>query len=138
MTREELLQKLSEIEWDDFECKAAQEKLPEDVWETVFAFSNTSGRWIVFGIKQHGKQVSATVCSTVDGPIQLLINTIRDNSDGISDIQKKLNIKSRRCLHESMLTLAIDKGYVLRAYPDKPSHPKQHYYLSEKGLKLVK
>ena len=32
MTKEELLQKLSEIEWDDFECKRAQDKLPEDVW----------------------------------------------------------------------------------------------------------
>ena len=30
MTKEELLQKLTEIEWDDFECKAAQDKLPED------------------------------------------------------------------------------------------------------------
>lgn len=28
MTKEELLQKLSEIEWDDFECKAAHDKLP--------------------------------------------------------------------------------------------------------------
>ena len=33
MTREELLQKLSEIEWDDFEGEAAQDKLPEDMWE---------------------------------------------------------------------------------------------------------
>ena len=56
MTKEELLQKLSEIEWDDFECKAAQDKLPEDVWATVSAFSNTSGGWIIFGIKQRGKQ----------------------------------------------------------------------------------
>ena len=31
MTKEELLQKLTEIEWDDFECKAAQDKLPEGV-----------------------------------------------------------------------------------------------------------
>lgn len=29
MTKEELLQKLSEIEWDDFECKAALDKLPD-------------------------------------------------------------------------------------------------------------
>ena len=35
MTKEELLQKLTEIEWDDFECKAAQDKLPEDVWATA-------------------------------------------------------------------------------------------------------
>ena len=52
MTKEELLQKLAEIEWDDFECKRALDKLPEDVWETVSAFSNTSGGWIVFGINQ--------------------------------------------------------------------------------------
>ena len=56
MTKEELLQKLTEIEWDDFECKAAQDKLPEDVWATVSAFSNTSGGWIVFGINQKGKR----------------------------------------------------------------------------------
>ena len=37
-----------------------------------------------------------------------------------------------------ILNPAIDGGYVLRSYPDKPSHPKQRYYLSEKGLKLVK
>ena len=34
MNKEELLQKLAEIEWDDFECKAAQDKLPDDVWAT--------------------------------------------------------------------------------------------------------
>ena len=37
-----------------------------------------------------------------------------------------------------MLTPAINSGYVLRSYPDKPSHPKQRYYLSEKGLKQVR
>ena len=52
MTKEELLQKLSEIEWDDFECKRAQDKLPDDVWSTVSAFSNTSGGWVIFGVKQ--------------------------------------------------------------------------------------
>ena len=34
MKKEELSQKLLEIEWDDFECKAALDKKPEDVWET--------------------------------------------------------------------------------------------------------
>ena len=56
MTKEELLQRLADIEWDDFEVKEAQDKLPDNVWESVSAFSNTSGGWIVFGIKQKGKR----------------------------------------------------------------------------------
>ena len=56
MTKDELLKRLNDIEWEDFECKEALNKLPDNVWETVSAFSNTSGGWIVFGIKQNGKR----------------------------------------------------------------------------------
>ena len=31
MTKEELLQRLSDIEWDDFEVKEAKDKLPDNV-----------------------------------------------------------------------------------------------------------
>ena len=50
MTKEELLQKLTEIEWDDFECKRALEKLSDDVWTAISAFSNTSGGGIALRI----------------------------------------------------------------------------------------
>ena len=53
-------------------------------------------------------------------------------------IQKRLNNASRSFIQMKMLKPAIAQGYVLRAFPDKPSHSKQRYYLSEKGLKLVK
>ena len=96
--------------------------------------------------EQAGGTVSGTVSGTAGGtaggtvsePVQLLINTIRERAFGISDLEIRLKIKSRRYIRESMLTPAIEGGYVLRAYPDKPSHPQQRYYLSEKGLKLVK
>ena len=228
MTKEELLQKLSEIEWDDFECKAAQDKLPEDVWATVSAFSNTSGGWIIFGIKQRGKQfeiqglnkrtqihsiprnpklikffryaklgenagygidkmlawerltkgkvdfvsdlVSSTITywfgeqaseqvsgqagGTVSGTVgeqpreqvgeqpreqvQRLVNVMREDACTLSDILKRLRLKGRRYVYMFFIKPAIEGGYVLRSYPDKPNHPKQRYYLSEKGLKLVK
>lgn len=148
------MQKLTEIEWDDFECKAAQNKLL--AWErlskgkvefTSDLVCSTITYW--FG-EQAGEQamvqasgtaggtVSGTASGIVDGPVQLLINTIRERAFSISELQNRLKIKSRRYIHESMLTPAIEGGYVLRAYPDKPSHPNQRYYLSEKGLKLVK
>jgi ATP-dependent DNA helicase RecG len=55
MTKEELLEHLQDIEWDNFEVKAAQTDVPKDVWETVSAFANTSGGWVVFGVSQKKK-----------------------------------------------------------------------------------
>ena len=52
MTKEELLIKLRNIEWDDFEVKEAKGELPKNVWDTVSAFANTSGGWIVLGIHE--------------------------------------------------------------------------------------
>ena len=65
-------------------------------------------------------------------------NAIREDTLTMFDIQKRLDIASRSFIQMKMLKPAIEQGYVLRAFPDKPSHPKQRYYLSEKGLKLVK
>ena len=83
---------------------------------------------------QAGDQVSGIVSGIVSGtvsePVQLLINTIGERVLGISELQNRMKIKSRRYIHEVMLTPAINSGYVLRSYPDKPSHPKQRYYHS--------
>lgn len=56
MNKEELIEKLEDIEWEDFEVKEAKSDIPKSSWETVSAFSNTSGGWLIFGIKQEGKK----------------------------------------------------------------------------------
>lgn len=73
---------------------------------------------------QAGGQVSGQVSEQV----QILVNAIRENVYSMFDIQRRLNISIRRYVLVEMLPPAIEQGYVLRAYPDKPRHPKQRYY----------
>lgn len=52
MTKEELLARLNDIEWNYSEVKDASGALPKSMWETVSAFSNTAGGWIILGAKK--------------------------------------------------------------------------------------
>ncbi len=76
MTKEELLNRINDLEWDDFEVKAAKSDLPKDVWETVSAFSNSAGGWIVLGVKQDGKKFSITGVDNIEKLEQDFINTL--------------------------------------------------------------
>ncbi len=77
MTTEELIYKLSSLEWEDFEVKAAKNELPKSVWETVSAFSNTSGGWIVFGITEKGKNFDVIGVGNAEKLEQDFLNTLR-------------------------------------------------------------
>jgi len=52
LTKEELLNKLQDIEWEDFEVKLAKGGVPKSAWESVSAFSNTAGGWLIFGVEE--------------------------------------------------------------------------------------
>lgn len=69
MTKEELIIRLNDIEWDDFEVKEASGGLPKSMWETVSAFSNTAGGWIILGVKEKSLK---TVLSTLSMVWQIL------------------------------------------------------------------
>ena len=88
--------------------------------------------------EQVSGQVGGQVSEQVSEQVQQLINAIRDNVLSLFEIQVKLRLSSRSFVQMKLLKPAIEGGFLLRAYPDKPNHPKQRYYLSEKGLKLVK
>lgn len=70
--------------------------------------------------------------------VQRLVNAIRKDVCTFSNILKRLHLKGRNNVVVNYLLPAIEGGYVLRAYPDKPNHPNLRYYISEKSLKLVK
>jgi len=77
MDKTALLQRLTDIEWTDFEVKKASSELPKDIWETVSAFSNTSGGWIVLGISQTGKTFEVTGVSHPEKIEQDFTTTLR-------------------------------------------------------------
>ena len=77
MTKEELVARLRDIEWEDFEVKAAKSDLPKNIWETVSAFSNTSGGWIVLGVKQSGKTFEIQGVGNIEKLEQDFLGTLR-------------------------------------------------------------
>ena len=77
MTREELFTRINELEWDDFEVKEAKSELPKNIWETVSAFSNTSGGWIVLGVKQVGKNYEIQGVDNIEKLEQDFLGTLR-------------------------------------------------------------
>ena len=51
MEKAELIKRLNGYEWNDIEFKEARGAVPRNAYETVSAFSNTEGGWLVFGIR---------------------------------------------------------------------------------------
>lgn len=85
-------------------------------------------------------QVIAQVATQVITQVKMLIISIGNEMLTKDEIVKlhKLGHKSNKTLIEQYFTPAIQQGYVTMLYPDKPRHPKQKYYLTEKGKELLK
>lgn len=100
MTKEELINKINDIEWDDFEAKEAKCELPKNVWETVSAFANTSGGWIVLGVKQIGKKFEVSGVDNAEKLEQDFLGTIRSQKfNAAVDVKSRLyHIEGRRVL----------------------------------------
>ena len=77
MLKQELIEKLQDIEWEDFEVKEAKSAIPKSSWETVSAFSNTSGGWLIFGVSKIGKRYDIKGVKNAEKIEQDFTTTIR-------------------------------------------------------------
>jgi predicted HTH transcriptional regulator len=101
MDKHTLLQRLTDIEWDDFEVKKSFTELPQSIWETVGAFSNTSGGWVVLGVSQQGKTFEITGVSNPEKMEQDFVTTLRSHTKFnvlINPECKKYNIDGKTVL----------------------------------------
>lgn len=78
MTRDELLAKLQSIEWGDVEFKEAAFAVPRDAFSTVSAFANTSGGYLVFGVKEMRGSFSVTGVIEADRVQNDFLGQVRD------------------------------------------------------------
>ena len=77
MTRDELIDRLKKYEWSDIEFKEAARAAPKDSYTTVSAFANTSGGWLVFGVRDHGGPFEVVGVIEVDKVQNEFLSTLR-------------------------------------------------------------
>ena len=77
MTRGDLIERLSKYEWSDVEFKEARDAAPRSAYETVSAFANTSGGWLVFGVRDRGGTLDVVGVMQVDKVQNEFLSTLR-------------------------------------------------------------
>ena len=116
MTEKELVDRLDGIEWDDFEVKEAKSDLPKNIWETVSAFSNTSGGWIVLGVQEEKKNSKSSylICGVKNA------EKLEQDFTGTLRSQTKFNMP----ISVTAKKYSIDGNVVLAFYvPSSPVKP---------------
>lgn len=119
MTKEELLDLLNDIEWEDIEFKKSENQLPTSVWQTVSAFSNSKGGHIVFGVDEKDGQIIITGVQNPEKIQSDFLTTLRGQK-----FNTALSAKSEK--------YNIDGKIVLVFYiPEMPRQSKPIYYGGE-------
>lgn len=120
MTKNEFIARLKDIEWDDFEVTKAAAELPKSIWESVSAFSNTSGGWIVLGVKQNGNKFEISGVRNGEKIESDFFNCIR----GRQKLNQPIVAKAKKYRIDEKLVLA----FFIPSSPFKPI-----YFTSERN-----
>ena len=92
MNKAELLARISDIEWEDFEVKEAASDIPKSCWETVSAFANTNGGWLILGITQTGNEFRVAGVKKPDKLEQDFLNTLRGEKFNAMIVTRQLKM----------------------------------------------
>lgn len=67
-----------------------------------------------------------------------LVKVLNERELSVKEIMEVLELNHRPTFRTNYLHPALNEGYIIPLYPEQPSHPKQKYRLTEKGLELLK
>ena len=116
MDREDLVSRLTRYEWSDIEFKEAVREVPKAAYETVSAFANTAGGWLVFGVRDRGGAFEVVGVIAVDKVQNEFLSTLRSGT--------KLN--RAVSVAESMVETE-DKTLLVFHVPESPRREKPLY-----------
>ena len=112
MTREEVVSRLKGREWSDIEFKEARTAAPKTAYETVSAFANTGGGWLVFGVRDRGGAFEVVGVDEVDKVQGEFLSTLRSG-------------KVNRTIDVGEQVIGIDgKTLLVFRVPESPRHEK--------------
>jgi len=122
MNKSELIKKLEDIEWEDFEVKEAKSEIPKNSWETVSAFSNTAGGWLIFGVSKKGKFYNIIGVSNPEKIEQDFTTILRNGTK----FNRKITVKPKKYNFSAKTVLAF---YI----PQQSPREKPVYFNSQKN-----
>ncbi len=103
MTKDELLARLKGFEWNDVEFKLGQRGVPDSSYETVSAFANTSGGWLVFGIREQNGVFSIEGVIEVDKILSDFLSTVRSRQK----LNREISVIESAIEHDGAHVLAF-------------------------------
>ena len=82
-------------------------------------------------------QVTTQVTTQPTPQVKSLVFTLKQQRLTIEEIMAILKLMDKKHFRSNYLRPAIEAGWVVLLYPDKPNHPDQRYYLTEAGLQIL-
>lgn len=106
------------------ECKESAWQLPQDVWETVSAFSNTAGGTLLLGVAERGGRFEIT--DLIDAP--------RIQHDLASGLRDKMNVPIPAQVEPIIVSSADQECVILSVYIPEALPYQKPIYVRGKGL----
>lgn len=95
---------------------------------------NGNSAWVVF---RYAGQDKNQVAIQPTMQVQKLVSAVGDETLSVKEMMKSLSLNNRDYFRLEYLKPALEEGFIALVYPEHPNHPKQKYYLTEKGKTLV-